>query len=210
MSRSVKMKGKNVDEAVEMALQVLGKSREEVEIKVISEGEGGVLGVFGGKEAEVEVSIKVGLAEDAKNIVQEILDKTGFITIVSIRKDEGDFIELDIKGEDMGRIIGKDGATIDALQYLSTIILSKKQQRRIRLIVDAENYRERKEKRIIEGVKEVADEVDKSGKERQLQPMPASERRIIHLFIQEQYPKLTSFSKGEGADRLVVIAPKGQ
>jgi spoIIIJ-associated protein len=208
MSGSVKMKGKTVDEAVSMALQVLGKTIEEVEVKVLNEAEGGVLGVFGGKEAEVEVSLKLPVGDEAKSVVQEILDKMGFLTLVSMKSEENDTVQLDIKGEDMGRIIGRAGTTIDSLQYLSSLILSKKHSKRVRVIVDAEGYREKRQKMVTQDADVIAREVERSGKEKPFPPMTAADRRVIHMHIQEKYPNLTSFSIGEGSNRHLVIAPK--
>ncbi len=208
MANAVTMKGKTIDEAVNSALQVLGLGREDVEVRVISEPEAGVLGMFGGKEAEVEVSPKLPVGEEAKGVVQEILDKMQFITIVSIKNEETDTVYLDVKGEDMGRIIGRAGATIDALQYLSGIILSKKHARKIRIIVDAEGYRDKRKQQVTEDAELIAKDVEKSGKEKVLPPMSAADRRVIHMFIQESFPGLTSFSRGEGSNRQLVIAPK--
>jgi spoIIIJ-associated protein len=202
------MKGKSIDEAVNSALQVLGKTRDDVEYKVISEPESGVLGVFGGKEAEVEVWERVPLGEESKAIVQDILDRMEFITLVSVISELDDTVNIEIKGEDMGRIIGRAGATIDALQYLSGIIMSKKHGRKVRVIVDAEGYREKRQLQITQDTDQVAMDVEKSGKERPLPPMSAADRRIIHMHIQEKHPELTSYSRGEGSSRQLVIAPK--
>ena len=209
MAGSVKMKGKTVDEAINLACQVLGKGREEVDVKVLNEGESGVLGVFGVKEAEVEVSPKLPIGEEARTVVQEILDKMGFITLVSIKSEDGDNVNLDIKGEDMGRIIGRAGSSIDSLQYLASLILSKKHAKRVRVLVDAEGYREKRQKMVTQDAEAVAREVEKTGKEKAMPPMSAADRRIIHMYIQESFPGLTSFSRGEGSGRQIVIAPKG-
>lgn len=208
MTGSLKMKGKTVDEAIEMALQVLGKKKEEVDIKVISEAEGGVLGMFGGKEAEVEVTPRLGTGEDAKRLVQEILDKMSFVTLVAIKTEDDESVSLEIKGEDMGRIIGRAGATIDSLQYLASIMLGRRYGRRVRVLIDAEGYRERRQKTVTDDAQKIAKEVEASGTERSLPPMSASDRRLIHIFIQESFPNLTSYSRGEGRDRQIVIAPK--
>jgi len=208
MAGSVRMKGKTVEEAIDLALQVIGKKREEVEVKVLSEPEAGVLGVFGGKEAEVEVFPKISPGEEARGLMQEILDKMRFMTLVSIKGEEGDNISLEIKGEDIGRIIGRGGATIDSLQHIASIILSKKHGKRVRALVDAEGYRERRKKIVTEDAEKIAKEVEKSGKEIAMQPMSAAERRLIHIYIQETFPKLITYSRGEGENRQVVIAPK--
>jgi spoIIIJ-associated protein len=208
MNSSVRMKGKSVDEAVKLALEVLGKTKEDVDIRVINEAEGGVLGVFGGKEAEVEVSPKLPIDEAAKHLTQEILDKMEYITLVSIVKVEEGTVFLDIKGEDMGRIIGKEGATLDALQYLVSVILGRRQLNRVRVIIDAEGYRERRRIQVIEDADRVANDVQKTGKERSLPSMSAADRRLVHIHIQEKYPSLSSYSRGEGIGRQLVISPK--
>lgn len=210
MSDSVKMKAKTVEQAISLALEVLGKSREEVDVKVLSEGEGGVLGVFGGKDAEVDVSLKQSAGESARRLLQDILDKMEFITLVSVVEEGVEGVRLDIKGEDMGRIIGREGATLDALQYLTSIILGKKRGERIRVSIDAEGYRDKRKSKVEEDAEGIAIDVEKSGREVALPPLSSSERRLVHLFIQEKHPNLTSYSKGEGSGRRVFIAPQGK
>jgi spoIIIJ-associated protein len=207
MFGSVNMKGKSVEEAVSSALQVLGKTREEVDVRVISEGESGFLGMVGGKEAEVEVTPKSAAGEQARIIVQEILDKMGFITLVSITKEDAETVELEIKGEDMGRIIGKEGASLDALQYITSIVLSKRREARVRVIIDAEGYRERRRLKVIEDADKYAKDVESSGKEKSIAFLSSADRRLIHMHIQEKYPNLSSASRGEGQGRQLVISP---
>ncbi|HNQ97066.1 MAG TPA: Jag N-terminal domain-containing protein, partial [Treponemataceae bacterium] len=125
MSGSVRMKGRTTEEAIKSALEVLKAGREEVDVRVISEGEQAVLGVFGGKDAEVEVKIKLDIAEEAKNILQDILDRAGHITQVYIQDDTAETASLEIKADDPARVIGKDGATLAAIQYLVSIISNR-------------------------------------------------------------------------------------
>ena len=205
MSESVKMTGKNVNEATEAALEVLRASREEVEVRVISEGEGGILGI-GAKPAEVEVWIKRAMGEEAKEILRTILDKMGFLTLVDLTKEDEDAIYLDIRGEDMGRIIGRRAATIDALQFMTAIIMNKKHGRRIRVLVDAGEYRKRREDSLKTMTREAIEKVKSSGKETELEPMTAAERRIVHLAAKDD-PEVISYSKGERDSRRVVISP---
>ncbi len=208
MADSVRMKGKTTEEAIKSALQVLGKTMEEVDVKVISESESGVLGVFGGKEAEVEVSTKTENWQAAKQILQDIMDKLGFMTLVTAAAEGEDAVNMEIKGDDMGRIIGKEGATLDALQYLVSVIMSKRKGKRVRIMIDAEGYRERRKKKILEDADREAKEAETSGKERPLPPMSAAERRIVHMHIQDNYPDLISYSRGEGSGRQLYIGRK--
>lgn len=205
---SVRMKGKTVEEAKQAALSVLKAKEDEVEVKIIDEGESGVLGIFGGREAEVEVTLKQSIGKQAQEILQEILDRGGFLSLVNLRSEEEEAATLDIKGEDMGRIIGKEGNTIDALQYLLTVIFSKQEGKRIRVSIDAEGYRGRREKTLQNIARETAEKAMASGEEITLEPMNAAERRIIHVALQED-SQVTTYSVGERASRRVVVAPKG-
>jgi len=202
---AVRMKGRNVEVAVEAALQVLGARREDVDVKVLKEGKGGVLGVFGGEDAEVEVSIKANIEERGTRVLQDILDKAGFDTMVSSNGEKDERLQLEIKGEDMGRIIGKEGATLDALQILVSSILSRGEQKRRNVTIDAEGYRKRREDKMRDLAKDAIEEAVKKGGEVILPPMDASDRRAVHIAVKED-SRVTSFSRGEGPGRRVVIS----
>lgn len=204
--KKIRMKGKSVDDAVKAALEVLGGKEEDASVVVISEGKAGVLGVIGGEEAEVEVVLKQGTAEDAKQILQDILDKMSFVAAVESKAVE-DVVKLDIKGEDMGRIIGKEGATLKALEILVASALRKIYGERVRISIDAGGYREKRGKALERLAKDAADEVAKSGEEKALPHMSAADRRIIHMFLRDN-PKVTTFSRGEGRERRLIIVPR--
>jgi len=204
---TVKMKGKTVEEAVKSALEVLKIPRGSAEIRVISEGESGVLGVFGGKDAEVEVRAKLDKAEEAKIFVQTCLDKMEYLAQVSVAGQNDDTIEIDIKGDDISRIIGKDGHTLDSIQYITNVAVNKGSETRKRIILDAGGYRKKQEKRVEKIANETAEEVMVSGKEIELPPMNARERRIVHMTV-KGIKGVSSHSIGERADRRVVIAPE--
>lgn len=204
--KEIKMKGRNVEEAIESATQVLGVAREEVDVKVLKEGRGGVLGVFGGEEAEVLVSLKEALGEKAKGQLQAILDKTGFATLVSLVKEDKESVYLEIKGEDMGRIIGKDGAMLSALEIILSAILSRSAQGRVFAHVEASGYQQKREEKLRETVKEAIKEAIENGKEVVLQPMDAKNRREAHIIAKED-GRVSSYSRGEGIERRVIISP---
>ncbi len=203
----VKMKGRTTEDAIKSALEVLKTDKENVDIRIITEGEPGVLGVFGGKEAEVEVKMKMDIAEEAKNILQDVLDKMGFIANVYIQDNTEEGVSLDIKGDDLSRIIGKDGATLSSLQYLVSVMANKGKEKRKRVEVDCGGYRKKQERRVEKIASETAEEVEISGKEIELPPMNARERRIVHMAI-KNLPKVSSYSIGEKNDRRVVVSPK--
>lgn len=203
----VKMKGKDVASALDAAAQVLGKKVEELDHRVIGEGKPGMLGVFGGEEAEVEAWEKVGPGEEARAVLQEILNMLGLLAISEIKAEEGEEVNLNIKGEELGQVIGKEGATLKALQTIVSSMVSHSFGKKVRVFIDAGGYRERQEKALVRLATEAALDVERSGHEKVLPPMTASDRRVIHIALKEM-DKVQTFSKGEGADRRLVIAPK--
>ncbi len=204
--KKLRMKGRSVDEAAASALEVLGGKKENARISVLNAGKGGVLGMIGGEEAEVEVLLRETLEQDAKQVLQEILDKMSFMAMVEGGAVE-DGVELEIKGEDMGRIIGKEGATLKALETLVRAILGRLYGERIRLGIDAAGYKDKRKKALERLAMEAADEVAMSGQEKVLPYMNAADRRIIHMCLKEN-TSVTTYSKGEGRDRRLVIAPQ--
>ncbi|MBU0672064.1 MAG: Jag N-terminal domain-containing protein [Candidatus Margulisbacteria bacterium] len=204
--KKIRMKGKTVDEAVAAALQVLGGEKDKAKVTVISEGKPAMLGVLGGADAEVEVALSEGLAEDARKVLQEILDKMVFMAMVE-GSLEGDRVELKIKGEDMGRIIGKEGATLRCLEIIVGSILGRQYGERVRVGIDADGYKDKRNQAFERLAKEAAKEVAETKQEKVLPPMNAADRRIIHLSLQDD-AGVTTYSKGEGRDRRLVIAPK--
>lgn len=204
--KKVTMKGKSVDEAVKAALEVLGAKKEEAKVKIVSEGKAGMLGVIGGEDAEVEVMVSGDLSDDAKQMLQEILDKMSFLAIVEAKESE-DGIELNIKGDDMGRIIGKEGATLRALEVLLRAMLGRMRNESVRISVDAGEYKDKRKKALERLANEAADEVAKTGSEKSLPPMNPADRRIIHLALQER-KDVSTISRGQGRERRLVIIPQ--
>ncbi|MFH1387165.1 MAG: RNA-binding cell elongation regulator Jag/EloR [bacterium] len=204
--KSVKMKGRSVEEAKKAAIEVLGVGEEQIEVKVINEGKPAVMGILGGEESEVEVFVKSGEAEEAREVLQNILDKMGLLAAAE-GKLNGETIILDVKGEDMGRIIGKEGAMLKALEIIVSSIVSKIMGRRTRVSIDAGGYKEKREQVLSKLAKEVAEEVESTKTEKVLPYMEPADRRMIHLALAEN-PNIKTESRGEGKDRRIVISPK--
>lgn len=213
---SVEVSAKNVEEAVELALKKLGANRDEVEVVVLKKGRPGFLG-FGAEEARVRVTRhRLEEAERASVILAtEILEKLLNLMKVpaSIQVKEpsssGEItgrapIALDISGEDLGILIGRRGNTLSSLQYVLYLMVSHQVKARVLLSMDVEGYRERRYEALKNLALRMAERVRDTGQPVTLEPMPPSERRIIHLALQE-HPEVITQSMGEGESRKVTI-----
>jgi spoIIIJ-associated protein len=116
-------------------------------------------------------------------------------------------IHVDIRGKDLSVLIGRRSETLGAFQYIASLIVGKETQQFVQLVVDVEGYRDRREKQLIQMAKRMADQVSKTGRRQTLEPMPSSERRIIHIALRD-HPDVKTESTGEEPYRKVVILPK--
>jgi spoIIIJ-associated protein len=224
----VEASGKTVEEAIEHALAELGAERDEVEVEVLTEAKGGILGV-GGAQARVRVW-RIGEDDDAQpsdeeegeyiedeaEIAAQTLDKLlemmGVRADVSIRDPEtpGDGLGmakavLDVEGDDLGLLIGRRGETLQSLQYLLNLMMTRQFKEHMSFTVDVEGYRRRREKQLNSLAHRMADQVRRTRRPVTLEPMPANERRIIHIALAEDRQVQTS-SVGEGDARKVSIS----
>lgn len=207
----------SVEEAVEAALAELGVSEQEVEIEVVHEPRSGFLGA-GRQDAVVRVRARGGLADDAEvdleeqadavaDFVDELLERMG-VDAVAEPGWRDDHMYVDIVGEDdddlAALLIGKHGQTLDAIQEIARVVVGRRLDERIRVIVDVEDYRKRRKARLEERAGEIARRVAQTGKEEELQPMNPYERKIVHDAV-AAVPGVESLSRGEEPNRYVVI-----
>ena len=220
--RSVEVAGRTVDEAIEKALEELDADRDEVEIEVLAEGSRGLLGL-GGEEAKVRVAISEGeeqpeefalpeedVAEIALDTLRNLLHHMGIGAEVTVRgssTDESSPILLDVKGDNLGILIGRQGETLRDLQYITRLIVSRSVQRWANVVVDVEGYKRRRQRTLAELAERMARRVVTEGRSVTLEPMPPHERRIVHMALRDHESVWTE-STGEGNRRKVVILPK--
>jgi len=232
---SVDVSARTVEEAIQQALSKLGKSRDEVEITVLSEGHKGLLGFVRGESARVRVTVlqepatsvtrasapeapagkmvaaKPGVAMAvAEEMLAQLLDHMGINAEVDCRGGTGDEespILLEVTGDDLGILIGRRGETLSSLQFLLNLMVGKQLNSWVRIVVDVEGYRARREESLRNLAARVADRARRSGQAIALEPMPANERRIVHLALQGN-PYVTTESSGYGEERRVNIIPK--
>ena len=202
----IRKTAKTVEEAIAAALAELGVSREETDITVIDEGTKAFLGMFGGKDAVVLVKKNFQPEREAESFLREIFLTMGLIVKIKAEmKDKHLFVEL--TGDDMGILIGKRGQTLDALQYLVNLVVNKKSPYYISVMLDTENYRQRRRETLESLAFNLAKKVKHTRRNVVLEPMNPYERRIIHSALQnDRY--VTTYSEGEEPYRNVVITLK--
>jgi len=202
MAKCIEKTGKTVEEAVELALQELGVSEENVKIEILEEPAKGLLGI-GAKPALIKVTVK-----DNKNeIINEFLTRiAGFMDISLTNKieEKDGRISVNMEGNDMGLLIGYRGETLEALQTILGVVANKGSEEYVRIDLDAENYREKRKETLKNLASKKAYEAVKYNKNITLEPMNAYERRIIHMALQEN-DKVTTYSIGEEPYRKIVI-----
>lgn len=200
--------GKSTEEAIELACAHFQVSSEQLEIEIISVGSSGLFGL-GGRKAKIRAALREEPEEDllawAKEILETLLEKMQEKAEVSAQLED-DRINLRIESGDAGLLIGKQGQTLDALQYLVTKMLAKKSRRKVRIAIDVEAYRARHNEALALLAQKYGEKVKKSGKPITLNPMNPYDRRIIHMALQGD-KDLKTTSRGEGLYKKVVIAP---
>ena len=205
MSKIVEKTAKTVQEAIGLALEELGAQRDEVEIEVLDEGSKGIFGI-GGKLARVRVSLKSSRSDEAVGFLTDVLSKMNVAVEIEMTEDD-ESIMLRITGKDSGIIIGRRGETLDALQYLTSLVVNKQSDDYKRVTIDIENYRQKREETLVKLTNRLADRVVRYRKSVTLEPMNPYERRIIHSTLQNNN-NVETHSVGEEPNRKVVITLK--
>jgi len=206
MENFIIMEGKTVQDAVSLALKELNATEDRVEIEVLDEGTKGILGLIGGRNARVKVTLKDDSVEKAVDFLYDIFEKMHIAVHISVEENE-DTITLNIEGKDGGIIIGRRGETLDALQYLVSLVVNKDRETYKRIILDIENYRDKRRETLVNLANRLAEKVISSRKSIALEPMNPYERRIIHSALQDN-KRVRTYSVGDEPNRRVVISLK--
>lgn len=143
----------------------------------------------------------------AQQVLQEIVDRMGLRATAVVHQETASQIVLELEGEDIARLIGRQGETLNSLQLLLSVILNKRQGANKRILLDAEGYRSRRESVLRKRALEVAEQVKATGKEALLDSLKPHERRIIHVALADD-PHVITYSEGEGPNRYLVISPR--
>ena len=203
--RKTEKTAKNVNDATELALAELGVDKDDAVIEVLEEGNKGFLGL-GAKDARVSAEIKDANAAMAKKFLSQLFAAMKIDVEIQAESD-GNALNIELIGSDMGIVIGKRGDTLDGLQYLTSLVVNSANDDYIKVTIDAENYRQKRHDTLIALSERLAQKAAKTGRKQTLEPMNPYERRIIHANLQSS-DKVTTYSVGEEPYRKVVIAPK--
>ena len=203
----IEMTGKTVEEALSHALNELKLTKDKVDVEIIDEGSKGLFNLIGAKPAKIKVTTKPDSLDDAKTFLVNVLNSMNIEADIDI-KEENDLIKINLSGAKMGLVIGYRGETLDSLQYLVSLVVNKNHDNPYkRIVLDAENYRHKREETLIKVAQKTAFKVKKSGRPYKLEPMNPYERRIIHSALQE-YTDINTYSEGEEPFRRIVISLK--
>jgi spoIIIJ-associated protein len=221
-----------VEEAIARGAEELGLSEEMFEVEVLDEGSRGILGI-GSRQVRVRLTVLAAQAEPeealptaeslieddeeavriARDTVSELLERMAIQATVDCHWGEIDDrgrirpLLVDIHGDNLSILIGRGGETLSALQYITRLIVGKELKRPVSVIVDVEGYRNRRERQLRLLARRVADQAIETGRTMKLEPMPANERRIIHIELRDN-PDVDTLSVGEGNHRKVTIIPQ--
>ena len=193
----IEISAKNVDDAITQATVQLGITSDQLEYEVLDKGSTGFLGI-GSKNAVIKARKKFSIDENVVEFLSSIFDAM---------KMEEHIIEVELKGDDMGILIGKRGQTLDSLQYLTNLAINKHSDEYYKVKIDTEDYRKRRKETLENLAKNIAYKVKRTKRPVSLEPMNPFERRIIHSALQnDRY--VTTHSEGDEPYRHVVVTLK--
>ena len=205
MIKTIEISGKTEDEAIELALEQLKLSRDDVSVEIVERAKTGFLGI---KNTPAVVKIQYEANEDRAKSVETFLnglfERMGINVDLNITETD-DAINVILTGNDPGALIGRRGETLDAVQHLTNYVVNRGTTPRIRINLDAENYRQRRNDTLESLAARTADKAIKYRKNMTLDPMNAYERHIIHAALQDN-ERVSTFSVGSEPNRRVVIA----
>ena len=211
--QTYEFEGKSTEEAIENASIQLNLPVEELDVDIIEPGSAGIFGLVGSKNAKIKVTVKKdeelagqdGLAI-AKETLENILALIPVETTVKAEQVDSN-ISLSIEGDKSGLLIGRKGKTLDSLQFIVNKIVNKTLEKKVRVVVDSENYRLRRRESLTQLALRMGDKAKRVKKPVSTNPLNPYERRIVHLALKED-ERLDTRSRGEGLLKKVVITPK--
>ena len=203
----VEFTAKTVDDAITAACQKFLVTSDRLEYEVMEEGSSGFLG-FNAKPARIKAKVKETVEDKARAFLDDVFAAMHMTVLVEVSfNEEEKVMDIELKGDDMGVLIGKRGQTLDSLQYLVSLVVNRDSDDYIRVKVDTENYRKRRKETLENLAKNIAYKVKRTKRSVSLEPMNPYERRIIHSALQND-KFVTTHSEGDEPFRHVVVTLK--
>lgn len=203
----IEISAKTVDDAITEALVKLGTTSDRIEYEVIEKGSAGFIGI-GRKDAVIKVRKKYTVEDDTKEFLSKVFDAMDLKVEIMIDKPEdSNVVSVELKGDDMGVLIGKRGQTLDSLQYLTNLAVNKHAENYVKVKIDTEDYRKRRRETLENLARNIAYKVKRTKRPVSLEPMNPFERRVIHSTLQND-KFVTTHSEGEEPYRHVVVTLK--
>lgn len=205
MLKSIEVSGKTEDEAIQAALDQLGLMRDEVSVELVERAKAGFLGL-----KSTPAVVRVTYESDVSNTERVEKFLTGLFAHMSVQakpevQESDGAISVVLTGEDPGILIGRRGETLDAIQHLTNYVLNSGSAKRVRVNIDTENYRERRNEALERLAEKVASKVVKYRRNMTLEPMNSYERHIIHTALQDT-ENVTTYSVGTEPNRRIVVS----
>jgi len=201
--KKIVVSAKSVEEAVKQGLAQLNVSEDRVNVSVLEQPSKGLFGLIGSKGAKVELEVILDPIEETISFLQNVF-RTMELNVRVEKQSDKDGVLLNLTGSELGILIGRRGQTLDALQYLTNIVANRFSTSHVRIVLDAEQFRERRRQTLEQLSERLASRVIRSKKEVVLEPMSPQERKVIHSHLQD-HPSVKTYSKGEEPNRRVVI-----
>jgi spoIIIJ-associated protein len=205
----IEVSGKTVDDALTEASIQLGTTSDQIEYEVIDKGSTGFLGI-GSKNAVIKARkiISLSVEDQVKSFLYDVFHAMDMEVEILVKVDENEkLVDVELKGDDMGILIGKRGQTLDSLQYLTNLAVNRHSENYYKVKIDTEDYRKRRKETLENLAKNVAYKVKRTKRPVSLEPMNPFERRVIHSTLQnDKY--VTTHSEGEEPYRYVVVTLK--
>ena len=198
----IEISAKTVDDAITEAIIKLGTTHDKIEYEVIEKGSAGFLGI-NRKDAVIRARRKNDTNDNIRDFLESVFKAMGLTVTIQIEKEEdSNVVNVDLKGDDMGVLIGKRGQTLDALQYLTNLAVNKNSEEYVKVKIDTEDYRKRRRETL-----ENLAKMKRTKRPVSLEPMNPFERRVIHSTLQND-KFVTTHSEGEEPYRHVVVTLK--
>jgi len=205
MEKSIEVQGRTEEEAIETALEQLGMSRDDVSVEIVEQARTGFLGLKNTPAIiKVVYEAKGGQAEHVETFLTGLFERMDIDVDLDIKNEDGS-INIILTGKDPGALIGRRGETLDAIQHLSNYVVNRSVSDRVRINLDAENYRQRRNEALENLASRTAGKVVKYRRNMTLDPMNAYERHVIHTALQD-HGQVSTFSVGSEPNRRVVVA----